>query len=95
MKYRIDISLGAGVKDIASEAILKTANGNPELGGIQLEVFSQKFPSKGTGLGLEIIAKAEVSAHFKKRVVARSSAHVLEIVVLPRNAEDFLHGCRP
>ena len=37
MKYRIDISLRAGVKDIASEAILKTANGNEELGNGKLQ----------------------------------------------------------
>ncbi len=40
MKYRVDISLGAGVKDIASEAILKTANGNPELGNNKLQSLS-------------------------------------------------------
>jgi len=33
MKYRIDISLKDGVKDIQSEAILKTVRGNKDLGG--------------------------------------------------------------
>ena len=37
MKYRIDISLRSGVKDIASEAILKTANGNADLGDGKLQ----------------------------------------------------------
>ena len=40
MKYRIDISLRAGVKDIASEAILKTANGNADLGNNKLQSLS-------------------------------------------------------
>ena len=40
MKYRIDISLRAGVKDIASEAILKTANGNEDLGNNKLQSLS-------------------------------------------------------
>ena len=40
MKYRIDISLRAGVKDIASEAILKTANGNADLGNGKLQSLS-------------------------------------------------------
>ena len=40
MKYRIDISLRAGVKDIESEAILKTANGNEELGNGKLQSLS-------------------------------------------------------
>ena len=40
MKYRIDISLRAGVKDIASEAILKTANGNADLGDGKLQSLS-------------------------------------------------------
>ena len=40
MKYRIDISLRSGVKDIASEAILKTANGNAALGNGKLQSLS-------------------------------------------------------
>ena len=40
MKYRIDISLRSGVKDIASEAILKTANGNVDLGDGKLQSLS-------------------------------------------------------
>ena len=40
MKYRVDISLRAGVKDIASEAILKTANGNKDLGNNKLQSLS-------------------------------------------------------
>jgi len=40
MKYRIDISLRAGVKDIAAEAILKTANGNADLGNNKLQSLS-------------------------------------------------------
>ena len=35
-KYRIEISLRPGVKDIQSEAILKTANSNVDLGNGQL-----------------------------------------------------------
>ena len=40
MKYRVDISLREGVKDIASEAILKTANGNVDLGNNKLQSLS-------------------------------------------------------
>ena len=40
MKYRVDISLREGVKDIASEAILKTANGNVDLGNNKLHSLS-------------------------------------------------------
>ena len=40
MKYRLDISLREGVKDIASEAILKTANGNVDLGNNKLQSLS-------------------------------------------------------
>jgi phosphoribosylformylglycinamidine synthase len=40
MKYRVDISLRAGVKDIASEAILKTANANKNLGDGKIESLS-------------------------------------------------------
>tara|TARA_Y100001963_G_C6756422_1_gene437095 strand:- start:229 stop:468 length:240 start_codon:yes stop_codon:yes gene_type:complete len=40
MKYRIDISLREGVKDIASEAILRTANVNEELGNGKLQSLS-------------------------------------------------------
>ena len=40
MKYRVDISLREGVKDIASDAILKTANGNVDLGNNKLQSLS-------------------------------------------------------
>ena len=40
MKYRVDISLREGVKDISSEAILKTANGNVDLGNGNLQSLS-------------------------------------------------------
>ena len=40
MKYRVDISLREGVKDIASEAILKTANGNEDLCNNKLQSLS-------------------------------------------------------
>ena len=40
MKYRVDISLRERVKDIASEAILKTANGNVDLGNNKLQSLS-------------------------------------------------------
>ena len=40
MKYRVDISLREGVKDIASEAILKTAIGNVDLGNNKLQSLS-------------------------------------------------------
>ena len=35
-KYRVTINLRQGVKDIQSEAIFKTANGNVDLGNGQL-----------------------------------------------------------
>ena len=40
MKYRVDISVRERVKDIASEAILKTANGNVDLGNNKLQSLS-------------------------------------------------------
>ena len=40
MKYRVDISLREGVKDIASVAILKTGNGNVDLGNNKLQSLS-------------------------------------------------------
>ena len=40
MKYRIDISLRAGVKDIEAEAVLKAANGNADLGDGKLQSLS-------------------------------------------------------
>ena len=36
MKYRVEIRLRQGVKDIESEAIYQAANGNPELADGQL-----------------------------------------------------------
>ncbi len=57
------------------------------------EVFGDQLPRIGDRLFLEVIAKAEVAEHLKKRVVTRRVANIVQIVVLAARAHTFLR-CR-
>ena len=50
----------------------------------------EKLPGKLDGLSLEVIAKTEVTEHFKEGVVSRGVSHILKIVVLAASAHTLL-----
>ena len=50
----------------------------------------EKLPGKPDGLSLEVIAKTEVTEHFKEGVVSRGVSHILKIVVLAASAHALL-----
>ncbi|EAQ03290.1 hypothetical protein OB2597_01682 [Pseudooceanicola batsensis HTCC2597] len=56
------------------------------------EFLRHQFPGKGDGLGLEIVAEAEISQHFKEGMVPGGIAHIVEVVVLAAGADAFLGG---
>ena len=43
----------------------------------QTKRFGQKYPGKAYGVVLEVVAKAEVAQHFKKRVVTCGIADIV------------------
>ncbi len=55
----------------------------------------QQLPRKGDRLPLEVIPKAEVPEHLKKRMVPPRKAHVLKIVMLASRTHTLLRARRP
>ena len=58
----------------------------------QAQHLRHEFPAPGDGVGLEVVAEAEVAEHLEERVVARGEAHVVEVVVLAAGAHALLGG---
>ncbi len=52
---------------------------DPQFVGWQFQYFRQEFPGPGDHFLFEVIAEREVPQHFKIRMVAGSTAHVLDI----------------
>ena len=67
-------------------------NGDAEFFRRQAKDLCQQVPGEGDGFGLEVVAKAEVTEHFKEGVVARSVADVFQVVVLAAGAYAALRG---
>ena len=67
---------------------------NQKLVAINTEFFGDQIPSKRNSVFFEIIPKTEISEHFKKCMVARGIAHIIEIIMLTTGAHAFLAGCR-
>ena len=65
-------------------------NGNPKAVFGQLINRRQEFPGPVNGFTLEVITEAEVSQHFKERVVTRGITHVVQVVVLAARADALL-----
>ena len=59
------------------------------------QCLCEEFPGELYRVTFEVVAKAEVTQHFKKGVVARGVANVFEIVVLAACAHAALRGRRP
>ena len=70
--------------------IIRVIDGRHQLRLVDTEIFGQQFPRKWDRFIFEVVAKAEVTEHFKKRVVTRCIAHVVEVVVLAPCADAFL-----
>ena len=65
-------------------------HGHVEVVGIQLEHVHKVFPRHVDGALLEIVAKRPVAEHLEHGVVVGVVAHLLEVVVLARDAQAFL-----
>ena len=55
--------------------------------------FGDQFPGERNRFFLEIIAEREIAEHFKKCVMARRIADILEVIMLAAGAHAFLGGC--
>src|SRR5690606_19256142 len=55
---------------------------HPDAVGVQLEHLGDELPGPGDGVGLEVVAEAEVPQHLEEAEVARRPADGVEVVVL-------------
>jgi hypothetical protein len=69
--------------------------GAPTPGGIEPQLFGQKFPGKINGLFFEIIAKGEVAEHLEKGVVPGGMADILQVVMFAAGPHATLNGGGP
>ena len=59
----------------------------------QLVDLREQFPAPLERVALEVVAKAPVTQHFEKRVMARGVAHVFQVVVFAPSTQAGLHRC--
>ena len=86
--------LGLGV---GGDALGALEHRHPEAGGIQAQVAlvpgaGHQLPGVADGVGLEVVAEAEVAQHLEEGVVARGEAHLVQVVVLAPGAQALLGG---
>ena len=77
--------------------VVGRVNGDPQffLWQLQPVVAGQEGPGKIDGFTLEVVAKAKVTQHFEKGMVARCIAYVLKVIVFTTCTHALLRGCRP
>ncbi|MBP1773967.1 MAG: hypothetical protein H6P99_3130 [Holophagaceae bacterium] len=72
-------------------------HGDPELVGIQgqaalVQRARDELPGEADGVGLEVVAEAEVAEHLEESVMARGEADLIQVVVLAAGAQALLAG---
>ncbi len=70
-------------------------DGDPQLVGVDAEQVGDHVPGHGDGLGLEVVAEAEVAEHLEEAQVAVVPTHLFEVVVLAVDPHALLHGGGP
>ena len=65
---------------------------HPEPVGVEAEHLGVELPGERDGLGLEVVAKAEVPEHLEEREVAVGAADVVEVIVFASGPDTLLHG---
>ena len=82
----------AGSLVVAFQALGGVAleDGDIQVLGVQLQHVDQILPGHVDGALLEVVAKRPVAQHLEHRVVVRVVSHLLEVVVLTRDAQALL-----
>ncbi|KAF1073377.1 hypothetical protein MKHDV_03657 [Halodesulfovibrio sp. MK-HDV] len=70
--------------------VIIAVDGDKKLICRKTKLYSKKFPCKADSIFFEVIAKAKVAEHFKKCVVACSTAYVFKVVVFAAYAQTLL-----
>ena len=69
-------------------------DGDPELVAVEAEHLGDELPRPRDGVGLEVVAEAEVAEHLEEHEVPLRATDVVEVVVLAAGAGALLHGHR-
>ncbi len=75
--------------------IVTDVDGHPESVGVEAQDIGHELPGEGAGVGLEVVAEAEVAHHLEEGEVATGSADLVEVVVLAAGPHALLDGYRP
>ena len=74
--------------------VIGVINGDGQFFRIKPPFAGQQAPGVFDGVGLEIIAKAEITQHFKEGMMACGIADIIQIIMLAAGAHAFLRRCR-
>ena len=68
---------------------------HPQPLGVEAEHAGHELPGPGAGVGLEVVAEAEVAEHLEEGQVAGGAPDLVEVVVLAAGPHAFLDGHGP
>ena len=75
--------------------VVGEVHGDPQPLGVEAHHLGDQLPGPGDGIGLEVVAEAEVAEHLEERQVPLGAPDLLEVVVLPPGPHALLHGRGP
>ena len=77
-----------------SKPFFASEDGDDDTLGVEVERVDEVVPGELDRVALEVVAKREVAEHLEEGVMAGGHADVLEIVVLPADADALLRRGR-
>ena len=75
--------------------VVADMHGDPEAFGVQAQAVRHELPCVGAGLGLEVVAEAEVAHHLEEGEVAQGPTDLVQVVVLAAGPQALLHRHGP
>ena len=75
--------------------VVADVDGDPQSLRVEAQVGGHELPSEGAGLGLEVVAEAEVAQHLEEGQVTAGATHLVKVVVLSSGPDALLDGDGP
>ena len=75
--------------------VVTEVNRHPEPLGVEAQHAGDELPGPGTGVGLEVVAEAEVAEHLEEGQVPGGASNLIEVVVLAAGPHALLDGDGP
>ena len=72
--------------------VVALVDGDPQAVAVEAEPLGDELPAPRDGVGLEVVAEAEVAEHLEEHEVALGAADIVEVVVLAAGAGALLAG---